>query len=182
MSTASQPTLTPETAAAFRDFIAQTIAQELETTKRVLNAIPDDQCGYRPSEKCRTAREIAWHIAKEDVLFLDQICEGKFDFTDKRYDGQEPRTIAEMVDWYDRHLTRSLGKVRSLTPQQLAEPLDFLGMATLPRVQYLLLMNSHSIHHRGQLSAYLRPMGAKVPSIYGPSADTTEEAKASAAD
>jgi uncharacterized damage-inducible protein DinB len=182
MSTAIQPSLTPEFAAAFRDFMVQTIAREVDTTKCVLSAIPDDRSGYRPTEKCRTAREIAWHIAKEDVLFLDQIAEGKFDFTDERYDSQEPKTVAEMPAWYERNLQQALAKVRALTPQQLIEPLDFMGMVTLPRFQFLLLMSSHSIHHRGQVSAYLRPMGAKVPGIYGPSADTEEQASAPAAD
>jgi len=182
MSTATQPVFTPEFAAAFRDLMAQSIRQELETTKRVLAAVPDNCGDYRPADKCRSGREIAWHIAKEDVLFLEQTYEGKFDFADDRYN-QEPKTIAEMVEWYDTNMRRVLASVLSLTPEQLLQPLDFMGIVTLPRLQYLLLMNNHSVHHRGQLSVYLRPMGAKVPSIYGPSADTElEESNASAAD
>ncbi len=183
MSTASQPTPTPEFVAGLRDFLAQAIEYELETTKRVLAAIPDARSDYRPAPKNRSAHELAWHIAMEDVLFLDNICEGKFDFTDKRYHSQEPRSGAAMAEWYDRNLRRALANIRQLTPQQLLEIVDFLGMMSVPRFQLLMMMNSHSIHHRGQLSVYLRPMGARVPSIYGPTADTMEDAaKTSAAD
>jgi uncharacterized damage-inducible protein DinB len=58
-----------------------------------------------------------------------------------------------------------------MTPQQLATPVNFLSLFTFPAFVYLGLVNNHSIHHRGQLSTYLRPMGSKVPSIYGGSAD-----------
>ena len=58
-----------------------------------------------------------------------------------------------------------------MTPQQLATPVNFLGLFNFPAYVYLGLVNNHSIHHRGQLSTYLRPMGSKVPSIYGGSAD-----------
>jgi uncharacterized damage-inducible protein DinB len=182
MSVVTQPTLTPEFGAALRDFLAQTIELELETTKKVIAAIPESQRDYRPAAKNRSAWELAWHIAKEDVLFLNFICEGKFDFTDTRYDQQEPKGCAEMAEWYDRNLRRALGQIRKLTPEQMVESLDFLGMMMMPRFQLLMLMGSHSIHHRGQLSAYLRPMGAQVPSIYGPSADTEDQSKTAAAD
>jgi uncharacterized damage-inducible protein DinB len=62
--------------------------------------------------------------------------------------------------------------VRSLADAKLAEEIDFFGMMKLPAVFLIGLMEKHSIHHRGQLSAYLRPMGCKVPGIYGPSGDT----------
>ncbi len=62
-------------------------------------------------------------------------------------------------------------RVRAMTPEQLVTPVDFLGAFNFPAVFYLGFVNNHSIHHRGQLSVYLRPMGSKVPSIYGGSAD-----------
>jgi uncharacterized damage-inducible protein DinB len=175
--------MTPEFVTALRDLLVRGLEYEMAATKNVIAAVPDAQREYRPAAKNRSAWEIAWHITKEDVLFLDNIYEGKFDFMDTRYDSQEPKTSAEMADWYDRNLRRALASVRQLTPQQLLEAVDFLGMMTAPRFQLLMMMSNHSIHHRGQLSVYLRPMGARVPSIYGPTADTEEDAhKASAAD
>jgi len=58
-----------------------------------------------------------------------------------------------------------------MTPAQLATPVDFDDVCKMPAVFYLGFVNNHSVHHRGQLAAYLRPMGSKVPSIYGGSAD-----------
>jgi len=61
--------------------------------------------------------------------------------------------------------------VQAMTAEQLLTPVDFYGVMTAPVFRFLLFANNHSIHHRGQLAAYLRPMGSKVPSIYGGSAD-----------
>jgi uncharacterized damage-inducible protein DinB len=83
----------------------------------------------------------------------------------------EPKTIAEMADWYETQMTRALDRVRSMTPEQLATPLNFYDVFNFPAFVYLSFLEKHSVHHRGQLSTYLRPMGGKVPSIYGGSAD-----------
>jgi uncharacterized damage-inducible protein DinB len=163
--------MTPEFAAAYREIVCEGLLNELETTKKVLAAIPDAKCDYRPDPKARTAWELAWHIASEDVLFLEQIAEGKFAFPDPRYDKAQPNTVAELVTWYDQNFKRVLQQVRAMSPTQLATPLNFLGLFNLPAVLYLGFMNNHSVHHRGQLATYLRPMGSRVPSIYGGSAD-----------
>ena len=59
----------------------------------------------------------------------------------------------------------------AMTPEQLTTPVDFAGVFKMPAFFYLGFVNNHSVHHRGQLAAYLRPMGSKVPSIYGGSDD-----------
>ena len=179
MSTAPCPGISPEFAAAYREVMCEGLLNELETTKKVLAAIPNDKRDYRPDPKARTAWELAWHIASEDVLFLEQIAEGKFKLPDPRYDHEKPNRVSDLVTWYDKNFNRVLGRVRAMTPAQLATPINFLGMFNLPAVFYLGFMNNHSIHHRGQLATYLRPMGSKVPSIYGPSGD--EEVKSAEA-
>ena len=171
MSTAPQPGITPEFAAAYREIMCEGLQNEFETTKKVLAAIPDAKRDYRPDSKARTAWELAWHIAKEDVLFLDQIAEGKFVMPDPRYDNETPKTVSELVAWYDKNFPRALQRVRTMPPAKLATPINFVGLFNLPAVFYLGFMNNHSIHHRGQLATYLRPMGSRVPSIYGGSAD-----------
>jgi uncharacterized damage-inducible protein DinB len=180
MSTAPQPGLTPEFAAAYREIMCEGLKNEFETTKKVLAAIPDAKRDYRPDAKARTGWELAWHIAKDDVLFLDQIAEGKFKLPDTRYDKEKPNTVAELVTWYEKNFQRALQRVRTTPPAQLATPVNFLGMFNFPAVFYLGFMSSHSVHHRGQLSTYLRPMGSKVPSIYGGSADEPFEMPATA--
>jgi uncharacterized damage-inducible protein DinB len=72
---------------------------------------------------------------------------------------------------YQDRIPASIARVRALSGEALLQPVDFFG-TMLPAVVVLSVMVRHSIHHRGQLSTYIRPMGGKVPSIYGPTADT----------
>ena len=165
---AEQQGLTPEFAATYREIMLDGLNRERETTKKVLAAIPDGKSDYRPDPNARTAWELAWHLANTDVQFLDAIADGKFTVGSPE---TKPKNVAELVQWYDENFTRGLDRVRSLTPQQLATPIDFLGVFNYPAVFYLAFLNNHSIHHRGELATYLRPMGSKVPSIYGGSYD-----------
>lgn len=169
MSSAPQPS--PEFAAGFREAFLQGLEFEIPTTMKVIAAVPDAKRDWKPDPKARSAWELAWHIASEDVIFLEQIAEGKFSFPDSRYEKEQPATTADMAEWYQRRMKDAIAKVRKMTPQQLVQPLDFLGMFKFPAFVYFTFMSNHSIHHRGQLSTYLRPMGGKVPSIYGGSAD-----------
>ncbi len=68
-------------------------------------------------------------------------------------------------------MTVCASSLEGLSGEQLSTPVDFLGLRTDPAVAYLNIAMRHSVHHRGQLSTYLRPMGAKVPAIYMESAD-----------
>jgi uncharacterized damage-inducible protein DinB len=166
---APQQALSPEFAAALREGMLQGLARELEVTKKVLAAIPDDKRDYRPDPKARTAWELAWHLASSDVQMTDEIADQKFSM-EPRFK-EEPRTAAELARWYDSNFSRAIARVRAMPPEQLCTPVDFYGVFNMPVVFYLPFVNNHSIHHRGQLSTYLRPMGSKVPSIYGGSAD-----------
>jgi uncharacterized damage-inducible protein DinB len=166
---ATQPALSPEFAIGTREALLQGLSQELETTKKVLAAIPEDKREYRPDPKSRTAWELAWHLASADVQMTDEIADQKFTMEPRFKD--EPKTVADLVTWYDSNFKRAIARVRAMTPEQLCTPVDFYGVFNLPVVLYLSFVNNHSIHHRGQLAVYLRPMGSKVPSIYGGSAD-----------
>lgn len=147
----------------------QGLQRELEVTKKVLSAVPDSNRDFRLDPKSRTAWELAWHLAASDVQMLDEIADHKFDMAPRFK--QEPRDIADLVNWYETNFLRAANRVRAMTPEQLATPVDFAGVFKMPAVFYLGFVNNHSVHHRGQLAAYLRPMGSKVPSIYGGSAD-----------
>jgi uncharacterized damage-inducible protein DinB len=141
-----------------------------EITKKVIAAIPDAKSSYRPDPNARTAWELAWHLANSDVQFLDGIADLKFSM-DSPEPQDKPKNVAELVAWYDENFKRGVDRVRTLTPQQLMTPVDFYGVFKFPAVFYLSFLNNHCIHHRGALATYLRPMGAKVPSIYGGSYD-----------
>jgi uncharacterized damage-inducible protein DinB len=169
MSTPSQAP-TPEFAVAYCHMMLDGFTQEVETTKRVLAAVPDSRSDYRPDPNARTAWELAWHLANTDVQFLDGIADLKFTMATPEA-ADKPKTVAEIVEWYDRNFKRAADRVRAMSPQQLLTPIDFYGVFNFPAALYLGFLNNHSIHHRGELATYLRPMGSKVPSIYGGSYD-----------
>ena len=160
--------MTPEFAAGLCAMMLDGIQREAECTKRVLAAVPDDKSDYRPDPNARTARELAWHIANTDIQFLDGIADLNFSMESPEH---KPQTSAELVKWYDENMKRGLTRVAGMTPQQLLTPIEFFGVFNLPAVAYLGFLNNHSIHHRGELATYLRPMGSKCPSIYGGSYD-----------
>ncbi len=155
---------------AYRAMMLDGVTRETETTKKVIAAIPETKKDYRSDPHARTAWELAWHLANTDVQFLDAIADQKFTM-DPSPRQDKPNTIAELVAWYDRHMKRGTERVRAMSPEQLATPVDFLGMYNMPAALYLQFLNNHSIHHRGELATYLRPMGSKVPQIYGGSYD-----------
>jgi uncharacterized damage-inducible protein DinB len=103
------------------------------------------------------------------VWFLNSIADRNFNWTGEE---KEPApTIAGLVKWREEELKKAVDRVRAMTTEQLLTPVDFFGIMKAPAVMYLQFDQDHSVHHRGQLSVYLRPMGAKVPDIYGGSFD-----------
>lgn len=172
----------PEQATFLRDFFAQGLEEEAKTTRRVLAAVPDANRDYRPDTRSRTGFELAWHIASSDAWFLEGILAGAFQLEGDAGTQVPPeiKTVADVVAYYDQNYLAKLPRVRSLGGEALAKVVDFLGMFHSPRAAYLGFLNNHQIHHRGQLCAYLRAMGAKVPNIYGGSADEPMQMEAGA--
>ncbi len=160
--------LTPEFVLGYRAMMLDGIGREAEITRRVIAAVPDEKSDYRPDPNARTAKELAWHIANSDIQFLDGIADQKFSMESPE---QKPQTSAEVVAWYDENMKRGIERVSQMTAEQLMTPVEFFGVFNLPAAFYLGFLNNHSIHHRGELATYLRPMGSKVPSIYGGSYD-----------
>ena len=146
---------------------------EVPTTCRVLAAVGTGNGDYKPDDKARSARQLAAHMAASDNWFLQSIIDGKFEFDPERGKQAEAqfKTVDEIVAFYKQSVPDKLKQLRALPGDTLARDVDFFGMMKMPAVSFLGLANNHSIHHRGQLAAYLRPMGSKVPSIYGGSAD-----------
>jgi uncharacterized damage-inducible protein DinB len=142
---------------------------ETEHTKKVLRAIPEDKKSYKPDPKARSAHELAWHIVSAEVWFMDFVIAGRPDFPWS--EPAAPPTIDAILAWYDQNYSDRLGKLKSLPADKLVVTVAFPGAPELPIIDFLNILNLHSAHHRGQLSTYLRPMGSKVPSMYGGSAD-----------
>ncbi len=153
------------------------LKNEHRITRSIIEAIPPDKGDYRPDGICKSALDLAWHIVAAEMLFTGAVAAGEFDLAPN----PRPDSIKNsehLNRWYTDEFERRLQKLTTLSGTQLAKTLDFRGLFQLPAVMYLDFLLHHSIHHRGQLSMYLRPMGAKVPAIYGESFDSAEARKA----
>jgi uncharacterized damage-inducible protein DinB len=155
------------------DTLTGSLQHEFTTTLKVLAAVRDDNRNYKPDDKSRSAWELATHIATSDVWFLDSIIQGKFTMDPAAAKQAEAQfsSVNDVVEFYRKTFPAKLAELRGLSDDKLTRTVDFFGMMQMPAAAFLPLANNHSIHHRGQLAAYLRPMGSKVPAIYGGSAD-----------
>jgi uncharacterized damage-inducible protein DinB len=166
----SSAQLTPDQAKFLLALALPTLKSEHQTTKRVIEAIPPDKADYRPDTVSKSALELAWHIVATEKRFFGGIPVGVFDFTPV-HRPESIKNSAGIAAWFDETFTANLQKLEGMSGEQLVKMMDFRGMFQMPAVSFIQLAMNHSIHHRGQLSMYLRPMGAKVPAIYGESYD-----------
>lgn len=158
--------MTPDQAKAVAGALGQQLQNEWMTTVRVIEAIPEANKDWKPEPKSRSAWELARHTAESDVWFLQSVL-------DQRFGDPAPSgatTIAELAAWYKANMPAKLEHVLAMDGSKLAAEVSFFTF-NMPNAQYLVFCAVHGAHHRGQLAAYLRPMGGKVPSIYGGSAD-----------
>jgi uncharacterized damage-inducible protein DinB len=159
-----------------QDLYLGTLKTESRTTKKILEAVPAAKGDYRPEPASRTAIELARHIAAADNRFVEGVINGVFD-TSPSMIPENVKTPAEIAAWYEQRYAKNFEALTKLTGQQLLKIVDFRGMVQRPAVTFLMMGLHHTIHHRGQLSSYLRCMGAKVPSIYGESYDDAQARK-----
>jgi uncharacterized damage-inducible protein DinB len=152
-----------------RDVMIPSLQNEHGITKRIIAAVPDDKGDYKPDPNAMSAFELARHIVGAEISFLRTVEEGQFPGASRMPDSV--KTVSDVVRWYEENFNEHLQNVAKVTGEQLAKIVDFRGVIQLPAVLFLNFLLNHSIHHRGQMTVYLRPMGAKVPNIYGESYD-----------
>ncbi len=152
------------------------LKNEHRITKSVIQAIPLDEGDYRPDGVSKSALDLAWHIVASEIGFLNAVSAGKFDLSPVIRD-EQIKNSGDLTSWYAGKFNERYEQLPKLSNEQLARVVDFRGMFQMPAVMYLDFLLHHSIHHRGQLSMYLRPVGAKVPAMYGESFDSSEARK-----
>jgi uncharacterized damage-inducible protein DinB len=153
------------------------LKNEHRITKSVIEAIPLDKGDFCPDGVSKSALELAWHMAATEMRFMEAVAAGEFDLS-PRPRPESVKNSADLAAWYAERFQTQFEKLTNLSDEQLVRIIDFRGLFQLPAVTYLNFLMHHSIHHRGQLSMYLRPMGAKVPAMYGDSYDSAEARKA----
>jgi uncharacterized damage-inducible protein DinB len=154
-----------------KEFFLKHWEQEAVATRKVISRIPEDRSDYRADPKARTAREIAWLIVREEAVLADGLEKGVFEWTD----AAAPAKVSDVVAEYERQHNAVTRRLRAVAGPRWEADVSFLfnGQEVMKDTGYEMAWGFllDQIHHRGQLSTYLRPMGAKVPAIYGPSAD-----------
>lgn len=159
-------------ARSIADFLIADFENEMQTTQRVLEAVPANHLDYQPDAKAKTGLGLVRHIALEDEWLLNCVANGAFTPPPDDSDDCGVMNPSDAVARYKEKVPAALARVRAMSGEQLVAVLDLFGMMQAPAVSFLAMAVKHSVHHRGQLSTYLRPMGGTVPGIYGPSADS----------
>lgn len=139
--------------------------KESKTTRNVLARIPE-QSAYRPDPKSRTAHEIAWQIVCEERMIIDALESGKAEWAPP----PKPATMKEVLEAYEEQSAGMPQRWKELPPERWDGTLEFFG-GRRPASPMAWSFLFDIVHHRGQITTYLRPMGSTVPQIYGPSAD-----------
>lgn len=139
--------------------------QESQTTRKVLARIPEGS-DYRPDPKSLTAQEKAWQIYCEEKMIIEALEAGKAEWAPPAM----PATMKEILEAYEKQAATMGERWTALPQERWNGTLEFFG-SERPASPMAWSFLFDIIHHRGQISTYLRPMGSTVPQIYGPSAD-----------
>jgi len=157
-----------------KDMFLQSFEREAAITLKLLRAFPADRAEYRPHEKSRSARELAWIFVTEQGLAAHAI-DGTINFSGGGSSPAAPASFPEVIAAFENAVRGTKDKVAKSSEADLSKPAQFpigpgkLGDFRAMDIVWITLQDQ--IHHRGQFSVYLRLVGAKVPSIYGPTAD-----------
>ena len=155
----------------YKTFFLKYWDKEAPATRQVIERIPQATSDYKADPKARTAREIAWLLVVTEIVLGDGLEKGAFDWPDR----PAPETMAEILAEYDKHHPRVTAIMQAVAASTWERDLPFMfqGQEVMRTPGYEMAWGIllDQIHHRGQLSTYLRPMGSTVPAIYGPSAD-----------
>jgi uncharacterized damage-inducible protein DinB len=141
--------------------------RECQTTHRLLSAYPADKAEFRPHERSRSARELAFTLANHELLFK-QAAEGNIDT--RIFGSTVPAAMSEIIGALEKNHQAVDGAVGKAGEAELNQTINFMGH-DMRRMDVIWANLFDLIHHRGQFSVYVRLAGGQVPSIYGPSAD-----------
>jgi uncharacterized damage-inducible protein DinB len=166
--------MTATTTPSARQQFLDSHARETQTTLRVLRAYPRDKVDLRPHPKSKTARELAWMFVVEQMLTEKALTTG-LDWSQAPSLPPVPGSFDEIIDTFQNRQQRVADLVRNLPDDKFSGTVQFYTgpkvLGDVPMMQFLWMIQSDQIHHRGQFSIYLRMADGKVPSIYGPTAD-----------
>ena len=160
---------------AIIETLLQELEQEAQTTRRVLERVPDASLGWKPHEKSMSLGQLALHIATVPGAVAEMAARPGLDMP-PAFVQPSAQTSAELLPALEQSLAKARAALGGIDDRRALEPWTLKRgdqvLMTMPRAAVLrTIMLNHWYHHRGQLSVYLRELNVPVPSIYGPSAD-----------
>lgn len=161
-----------------RDSLLAELTQETTATRGAIERLPDDKLGWRPHERSWTLGELALHLATIPHWAAVAVEQDSFDVVTDQGEGKReaPATTAEVLEALDANLAAAKVALEAVDESKMGDPWSLKKggevVFTVPRGAVIrnMILN-HSIHHRGQLTIYMRLLDVPVPAIYGPSAD-----------
>lgn len=176
--TTESPTRTapPAREIALSQLLKVEFAHEAQATRRLFERLPDDQLAWRPHERSFTAGALASHIV-DCVRWVDSIFSGdELEMDPASYKPYQAASVADLIDTFDADVAKSEQVLADVTDAALVQRwrLKIRGQVRFEKPRAAVFRDftlSHLIHHRGQLSVYLRLLGVPVPGAYGPTAD-----------
>jgi len=149
--------------------------QEIENTRRILKVVPEDKFGWKPHEKSMTLGRLASHVAELPNFLTTIIQTEQMELTTSDMKPFSPTTRAEMLEGLEKRASEARQAIAKASDEHLAKPwrLTFKGQEVFGGIRNLLLQTTicHQVHHRAQLTVYLRQNNVAFPGVYGPSAD-----------
>jgi uncharacterized damage-inducible protein DinB len=164
---------------AIRDMLLPEFDQETANTRKMLERVPDDRLAWKPHEKSMSMTHLASHIA--NILDWGMVAFEKDSFDvappgGPQYRVEDATSREALLAQFDKNRAAARAALAQVTDEQFMQPWTLLSggkpIFTMPRVAvYRSMIMNHGIHHRAQLSVYLRLNDVPVPGMYGPSAD-----------
>jgi len=161
---------------AIIDAILLEFAQECAGTRKLLVRLPAAELKWKPHEKSMTMGILACHLAETPSWVDPIIKQDEMDFKMSEFKPLDLKTPKEIVERFDANVAAAQKTMQGVSDAKLMLPWKFKAdgqeVFTLPRIAVLRMMIlNHSVHHRGQLTVYLRLKDVPLPALYGPSAD-----------
>ena len=152
------------------------LKHEAATTRKMLERAPEDKFDWKPHEKSMTLGRLAGHVAELPGMISAVLMQDELDFATRAYGPFVPKTTSELLDTLDTKVAQALELLADQSDDNLKKSWRLRSgdkiFFELPRAAVLRSMAlNHMIHHRGQLSVYLRLLDVPLPSVYGPTAD-----------
>lgn len=151
-----------------KDSFIQTLEREFEVTVKVLKAYPDDKLDLKPSEISKTTKELIWTFVMEQVL-TTKVLSPNPDYGTKA--PEPPAKLQQLITTYENMFQDNLKKLKELPESEFNAMTKWYKSGKLidmRRMDVLNIFLMDMVHHRGQLSVYMRMAGGKLPNIYGP--------------